>query len=82
MAEFIEGSEEAFVVSMNEKAKALGMEDTTFVNCCGLDADGHMTSAYDVALMSRELTVRYPQIHDYCTIWMDTMTHVTAKNLD
>lgn len=79
MAEFIEGSEEAFVVSMNEKAKALGMEDTTFVNCCGLDADGHMTSAYDVALMSRELTVRYPQIHDYCTIWMDTMTHVTAK---
>ncbi len=79
MAEFIEGSEEAFVVSMNEKAKALGMEDTTFVNCCGLDADGHMTSAYDVALMSRELTVRYPQIHDYCTIWMDTMTHLTAK---
>lgn len=79
MAEFIEGSEEAFVVSMNEKAKALGMEDTTFVNCCGLDVDGHMTSAYDVALMSRELTVHYPQIHDYCTIWMDTMTHVTAK---
>ena len=79
MAEFIEGSEEAFVVSMNEKAKALGMKNTTFVNCCGLDADGHMTSAYDVALMSRELTARYPQIHDYCTIWMDTMTHVTAK---
>lgn len=79
MAEFIEGSEEAFVVSMNEKAKALGMKNTTFVNCCGLDTDGHMTSAYDVALMSRELTARYPQIHDYCTIWMDTMTHVTAK---
>lgn len=79
MAEFIEGSEEAFVAAMNEKAKALGMKDTTFVNCCGLDVDGHMTSAYDVALMSRELTVHYPQIHDYCTIWMDTITHVTAK---
>lgn len=79
MAEFICGSEEAFVAEMNAKAKALGMNDTTFVNCCGLDVDGHMTSAYDVALMSRELTVRYPEIHNYCTIWMDTMTHVTAK---
>lgn len=79
MAEFIDGSEAAFVAAMNEKAKALGMNDTTFVNCCGLDADGHMTSAYDVALMSRELTYHYPQIHDYCTVWMDTMTHVTAK---
>ena len=79
MAEFISGSEEAFVVEMNEKAKALGMNDTTFVNCCGLDVDGHMTSAYDVALMSRELSVRHPEIHNYCTIWMDTMTHVTAR---
>lgn len=79
MAEFISGSEEAFVAKMNEKAKALGMNDTTFVNCCGLDTDNHMTSAYDIALMSRELTIHYPQIHDYCTIWMDTMTHVTAK---
>lgn len=79
MAEFISGSEAAFVAEMNAKAAALGMKDTTFVNCCGLDADGHMTSAYDVALMSRELTVRHPQIHEYCTIWMDTMTHVTAK---
>ena len=79
MAEFISGSEEAFVTEMNARAKALGMNDTTFINCCGLDADGHMTSAYDVALMSRELTVRYPKIHDYCTIWMDTMTHVTAR---
>lgn len=79
MAEFISGSEEAFVAEMNQKAKDLGMQNTTFVNCCGLDADGHTTTAYDVALMSRELTVRYPQIHDYCTIWMDTMTHVTAK---
>ena len=79
MAEFISGSEAAFVAEMNSRAKSLGMKDTTFVNCCGLDVDGHMTSAYDVALMSRELTVRYPEIHDYCTIWMDTMTHVTAK---
>lgn len=79
MAEFISGSEAAFVAEMNARAASLGMKDTTFVNCCGLDVDGHMTSAYDVALMSRELTVRYPEIHDYCTIWMDTMTHVTAK---
>ena len=55
------------------------MNDTTFVNCCGLDVDGHMTSAYDVALMSRELTTKYPQIHDYSTIWMDTITHVTRR---
>lgn len=79
MAEFISGTEEAFVAEMNAKAKSLGMNDTTFVNCCGLDAAGHMTSAYDVALMSRELSVNHPQIHDYCTIWMDTITHVTAR---
>lgn len=79
MAEFISGTEEAFVAEMNAKAKSLGMQDTTFVNCCGLDAAGHMTSAYDVALMSRELSVNHPQIHDYCTIWMDTITHVTAR---
>ncbi len=79
MAEFISGSEEAFVSEMNARAKALGMNDTNFVNCCGLDTDGHMTSAYDVALMSRELTVQYPQIHDYCTIWMENITHVTKR---
>lgn len=79
MAEYINGSEESFVADMNAKAQALGMKDTTFVNCCGLDAEGHMTSAYDVALMSRDLTVNHPQIHDYCTIWMDTMTHATAR---
>lgn len=79
MAEFISGSEEAFVAEMNLKAKELGMKDTTFINCCGLDTDSHLTSAHDVALMSRELTVKHPQIHDYCTIWMDTITHVTAK---
>ena len=79
MAEFISGSEEAFVAQMNKKAAALDMKDTTFINCCGLDTDNHLTSAHDIALMSRELTIHHPQIHDYCTIWMDTITHVTAK---
>lgn len=79
MAEFIAGSEEEFVRQMNERAKELGMKDTSFVNCCGLDVDGHMTSAYDIALMSRELITKYPAIHDYCTIWMENITHTTAK---
>ncbi len=79
MAEFICGNETEFVNQMNERAKGLGMEDTHFVNCNGLDTDGHVTSAYDVALMSRELIVKYPQIHDYSTIWMDTITHTTKK---
>lgn len=79
MAEFIAGSEEEFVRQMNERAKELGMKDTSFVNCCGLDVDGHMTSAYDIALMSRELITKYPTIHDYCTIWMENITHTTAK---
>lgn len=79
MAEFICGSEQEFVRQMNERAKGLGMENTNFVNCCGLDVDGHITTAYDVALMSRELITRYPQIHNYCTIWMENITHVTKK---
>lgn len=79
MAEYVSGSEEAFVNKMNERAKALGMENTHFVNCNGLDADGHMMSAYDVALMSKELLVNHPKVHDYCTIWMDTIVHNTAK---
>ena len=79
MAEHIWGSEQEFVAQMNQRAKGLGMEDTTFVNCCGLDVDGHMTTAYDVALMSRELIGKYPQIHDYCTIWMENITHVTRR---
>lgn len=79
MAEFISGSEEEFVCQMNERAKGLNMKDTSFVNCCGLDVDGHMTSAYDIALMSRELITKYPKIHDYCTIWMENITHTTAK---
>lgn len=79
MAEHIWGNEQEFVSRMNQRAKDLGMNDTNFVNCCGLDVDGHMTTAYDVALMSRELITKYPQIHDYCTIWMENITHVTRK---
>lgn len=79
MAEHISGSEDAFVQSMNERAEALGMSNTHFVNCCGLDADGHMTTARDVAIMSRELITAHPAIHDYSCIWMDTITHVTRR---
>ena len=79
MAEFVSGSEEAFVNKMNERAKELGMENTHFMNCNGLDADGHEISAYDVALMSRELLINHPQVHNYCTVWMDTIIHNTAK---
>jgi D-alanyl-D-alanine carboxypeptidase (penicillin-binding protein 5/6) len=79
MAEFIGGTEDAFVEKMNERAKGLGMVNTHFVNCCGLDTDGHVSSAMDVAIMSRELITKYPQIHDYSTIWMDTITHNTRR---
>lgn len=79
MAEHICGSESEFVRQMNERAQSLGMNDTTFVNCCGLEAEGHLTSAYDVALMSRELISRHPEIHNYCTIWMENITHTTKK---
>lgn len=79
MAEYISGSEEAFVAKMNERAKGLGMENTNFVNCNGLDAEGHVASAYDIALMSRELLLKYPQVHEYCATWMDTITHTTSK---
>lgn len=79
MAEHICGTEEAFVQKMNERAEGLDMKNTRFVNCCGLDVEGHMSSAKDVALMSRELINKYPQIHEYSTIWMDTITHVTRK---
>ena len=79
MAEHLSGSEEAFVKKMNEKAKELKMEHTNFVNCCGLDADGHETCAKDIALMSRELTVKYPDIFTYSSIWMDEFTHKTKK---
>lgn len=73
MAEHIAGSEEAFVNLMNDKAKELGMNDTTFKNCHGIDEDGHLTSAYDIALMSRELLNKHPKIKDYTTIYMDTL---------
>ncbi len=79
MAEKIAGSEEEFVARMNERAKELGMNNTHFVNCCGLDVDNHYSSAYDVALMSRELIMKYPQISQYSTVWMDTITHTTRK---
>ena len=73
MAEKIGGSEENFVNMMNEKAKALNMNDTTFKNCHGIDEEGHVTSAYDIALMSRELLTKYPEITNYTTIYMDTL---------
>ena len=82
MAEHIAGSEAEFVAKMNEKATALGMKNTHFLNCCGLDDDiteGHYSSAYDIALMSRELITKYPKISDYSTIWMDSFTHTTKK---
>ena len=81
MAEHIAGSETAFVDLMNQKAAALGMKDTTFVNCTGLDdgedAVNHRTSAYDIALMSRELLKNHPLIKNYTTIWMDTVRNGT-----
>lgn len=79
MAEYISGNEEEFVRQMNLRAEGLGMKHTHFVNCNGLDAEGHETSARDIALMSRELLLKYPEIHNYCTIWMENITHTTSK---
>ncbi|RGD64555.1 D-alanyl-D-alanine carboxypeptidase [Lachnospiraceae bacterium OF09-6] len=80
LAEYIAGSEMEFVNKMNEKAKKLGMNDTHFVDCCGLtDSDDHYTSANDIALMSRELITRFPEVFDYTTIWMKNITHVTQR---
>lgn len=73
LAEQVAGSEDAFVERMNARAKELGMNDTTFRNATGLPADGHVTSAYDIALMSRELILNHPDIRQYTTIWMDTL---------
>ena len=79
MAEHISGTEEAFVQQMNERARGLGMENTVFKNCNGLDTDGHVTTARDIALMSRELITKYPDVYEYTKIWMDTIVHKTKK---
>lgn len=72
LGEAVAGSEEGFVALMNEKAKALGMNNTHFVNCTGLDAEGHLTSAHDVAIASSEL-IKYDLIKEYSTVWMDSL---------
>ena len=79
MAEKIAGSEPAFVEKMNQRSAGLGMTNTHFVNCNGLDTEGHLTTARDIALMSRELITKYSQIENYSTIWMENITHTTAK---
>ena len=73
MAEYLGGTEAGFVQMMNSRAKELGMNDTNFKNCHGLDEDEHLTSAYDIALMSRELLVNHPKITEYSTIWIDSL---------
>ena len=73
VAEFVGGSEPAFAELMNQKAAELGMVNTTFKNACGLDEAGHLSTARDVAIMSREMLLKHPQITDYTTIWMDTL---------
>ncbi len=72
LAEHISGSEDAFIEQMNSRAKELGMKDTTFKNCNGLDEEGHLTSAHDVALMSQEL-IKHEKIFDYTSIWLDNL---------
>ncbi len=80
VAEHISGTEEAFVGLMNKRAEELGMENTHFMDCCGLsDSDEHYTSARDVAVMSRELITNFPQIHKYTMIWMEDITHITRQ---
>ncbi len=73
LAEHLAGSEEEFVTRMNNKAKSLGMYDTSFKNCHGLDEDGHLTSSYDIALMSRELLTKHPSITKYTSLYMDSL---------
>ena len=70
VAEFIGGSEPVFVERMNARAKELGMQSTTFRNACGLDEDGHLSTARDVAIMSREMLLNHPEIENYCTAWI------------
>lgn len=79
-AEFIAGSEEEFVNLMNKRAEDMGLTNTHFVDCCGLsDSDEHYTSAKDVAIMSRELITKYPQVFDYTKIWMEDIVHTTPQ---
>ena len=73
VAEYIGGSEAAFAEQMNARAAELGMTNTHFVNACGLDAEGHLSSARDVALMSREILLHHSEVRDYCSVWMDTL---------
>ena len=73
VAEFVAGSEPAFVDTMNARAAALGMTATHFANACGLDEEGHLSSARDVAVMSREMLLHHPEVREYCTVWMDTL---------
>ena len=79
LAEHICGSEKAFVIRMNQEARKLGMKNTTFKNACGLDEEGHVTTAYDIALMTRQLATKYPEVFQYTKIWMDTIIHKTKK---
>lgn len=79
MGEAIAGSEPAFVDRMNQKAKELGMTNTHFENACGLEADGHVMSARDIAVLSRHLLLKHPEVTEYSTIWMDTIIHKTKK---
>lgn len=80
MAEHLAGTEGEFVARMNQKAELLGMEHTHFVDCCGLTEDpAHYTCAKDIAVMTRELITRFPKIHEYATIWMENITHVTRQ---
>ncbi len=80
MAEHLSGTEQAFVEQMNKRAAEFGMKNTHFADCCGLtESRDHYTTAYDIALMSRELITRYPQILTYSSIWMEDITHVTRK---
>lgn len=84
MAELIGGNEENFVIAMNAKARELGMENTHFMNCHGIDEEGHYTCAKDVAIMARELITKHPNILNYTSIWMDTLrdgkTELTSTN--
>ncbi|MGN0155278.1 MAG: D-alanyl-D-alanine carboxypeptidase family protein [Lachnospiraceae bacterium] len=79
IGEAIAGSEPAFVTMMNEKAAELGMTNTHFENACGLEADGHLMSSRDIAILSRELLLKHPEVTNYSTIWMDTIIHRTNR---